>query len=293
MTDRYLIINADDYGMCHAANEAVEDLFNNGFITSTTLMTPCPWAEDALHRAENNKRMNVGLHLTMNSEWQFYRWGPVSRTTVPSLLDDGGYLYRTVAPLLQQAEAKDVTTEISAQLDWMLSRGYRPTHIDNHMGSLYGLEGQSFLAEVFALCAPHGFAFRLPRSAATFGKVPPQLEAMLSQLARQADSLGIGILDNLLDFGRSLQPSDTYETVKERYLSIVRGIGPGINELYVHPALESDELKAICPAWQMRVWEHRLMRDEDVGNVIEQEGIRLTTWKAAPFQQRARECAAQ
>lgn len=291
MTERCLIINADDYGMCHAANEAVEDLFNNGFITSATLMTPCPWAEDALSRAVSNKRINVGLHLTLNSEWQSYRWGPVSRTPVPSLLDGGEYLFRAVAPLLRQARAEDVRAEIAAQLDWMVSRGFRPTHVDNHMGSLYGLEGQSFLAEVFALCAPHGFAFRLPRSAATFGPVPPQLEAALPEIARQADNLGIGILDSLLDFGRPLLASDTYETVKDRYLCIIRGIGTGINELYVQPALACSELKAICPAWQMRVWEHRLMRDPDVGRTIEREGIKLTTWKEAPFRQRARECS--
>jgi chitin disaccharide deacetylase len=175
----------------------------------------------------------------------------------------------------------------------MASRGYRPTHLDNHMGSLYGLEGQSFLGEVFALCAPNGFAFRLPRSTDTFGPVPKELEATLSQVCAQADKLGIGILDNLLDFGRPLERSDTYETVKERYLGIIRGIRPGINELYAHPALESEELKAACPAWQMRVWEHRLMRDDDVGRAIDREGIRLTTWKEAPFAMRAKECLAQ
>ena len=291
MTERYLIINADDYGMCQSANEAVEDLFNNGYITSTTLMTPCPWAEDGLRRAEENKKMNVGLHLTFNSEWQYYRWGPVSRKPVPSLLDDGGYLFRAMAPLLLQATAEDVRTELAAQLDWMMSRGYRPTHLDNHMGSLYGLEGQSFLAEVFALCAPHGFAFRLPRSAETFGRVPPQIEETLSMVAHQADSLGIGILDNLLDFGRPLTADDTYDTVKAHYLDIIRGIRVGINELYVHPALESNELKGACPAWQMRVWEHRLMRDDDVGKTIDSEGIELTTWKEAPFMQRAQECS--
>lgn len=291
MTERYLIINADDYGMCQSGNAAVEDLFNNGYITSTTLMTPCPWAEDGLRRAKENKRMNVGLHLTTNSEWEFYRWGPVSRTPVPSLLDDGGYLFRAVAPLLAQATAEDIRTEIEAQLNWMAARGYRPTHLDNHMGSLYGLEGRSFLGEVFALCAPNGFSFRLPRSAETFGKVPPAVEATLSQVSAQADKLGIGILDNLLDFGRPLMPSDTYETVKERYLGIIRGIRPGINELYAHPALESNELKAACPAWQMRVWEHRLMKDDDVGKTIDKEGIKLTTWKEAPFRQRAKECS--
>lgn len=282
--ERYLIINADDYGMCHSANAAVEDLFNNGFITSTTLMTPCPWAEDALRRAKNNKKMHVGLHLDLTSEWEFYRWGPVSRTPVPSLLDKRGYLPRECVELLKNATAEDVTTEINAQLDWMLSRDYRPTHVDNHMGSLYGLEGPSFLNEVFALCANNGFSFRLPRHSDSFGEdVPEELKNHLASIVSYAESLGIGLLDYLWNFGRGVTKADTYETVKERYLSIIRSMPEGVNELYVHPALESEELKAVYPGWQMRVWEHRLMRDDDLIKTIESEGIRLTTWIDAPL----------
>ena len=289
MTERYLIINADDYGMCHAANEAVEDLFNNGLITSATLMTPCPWAEDALRRAERNERMHVGLHLTLNAEYQTYRWGPVSRKPVPSLLDEWGYLFQSVPPLLAEAEPEDIRTEIAAQLDWMLARGYRPTHMDNHMGSLYGLMGPGFLPDVFALCAKHGLPFRMPRSPVTFGRLPPDIQAILARACAEADRLGVGILDSLLDFGRPLTPSDTYETVKARYIEVIRGIGPGINELFLHPALDTAELRAICPAWQMRVWEHRVMLDDEVGRVIEKEGIKLTTWTEAPFGKRALE----
>jgi chitin disaccharide deacetylase len=291
MTERYLIINADDYGMCHASNAAVEDLFDNGYITSTTLMAACPWAEEALQRAKRNPRMNVGLHLTLNSEWELYRWGPVSRTPVPSLLDGGGYFHRTVEPLLAQATADDVKTELQAQLDWMTSRGYTPTHMDNHMGSLYGLNGRSFLKEAFELCARHGFPFRLPRSPEGFGPVPPEVKETLPKVCAEADRLSIGIVDNLLSLHRRLTPKDSYETVKERYLGLIRGICPGISELYLHPALECAELRAICPAWQMRVWEHRLMKDDDVGRTIDNEGIKLTTWKDAPFQQRAIECS--
>lgn len=292
MNERCLIINADDYGMCHSANAAVEDLFNNGFITSATLMTPCPWAEDALLRAQGNARMRVGLHLTLNAEYPVYRWGPVSRAPVPTLTDERGYFPQSVPPLLLKAKREDVRAEIAAQLDWMSSRGFRPTHLDNHMGSLYGLMGPSYMDEVFALCAAHGFAFRLPRSPETFGHVPPALAVALSGLCAEADRLGIGVLDDLLDFGRPLESADTYETVKARYLDVIRNVRPGISELFMHPALDTAELRAICPAWQMRVWEHRFLCDGELGKTIEREGIRLTTWTDAPFRQRAKECSA-
>lgn len=282
--ERYLIINADDYGSSLSSNLAVEHLFNEGFITSATLMTPCPWAEDALHRAKNNKKMRVGLHLTLNSEWEFYRWGPVCKTKlVTSLLDEDGYFYRDVPSLLQVAKTDEIEIEIQAQLDFMLKRGYRPTHIDNHMGSLYGLQGPSYLKEVFSLCSQYGFNFRLPRSTETFGPIPEQLKNSLAEIAETADALGIGILDNLCSHPFALTSNDTYETVRDYYLDLIRNAPPGITEIFIHPAKESEELKAICPDWQKRVWEYRLMLDDIVIKTIESEGIKLVGWTDAPF----------
>lgn len=282
--ERYLIINADDYGVCLSSNQAVEHLFNEGFITSTTLMTPCPWAEEALHRAKNNKKMRVGLHLTLNAEWNLYKWGPVCRTQlVNSLLDEDGYFYNDVPELLKAAQANDVTTEIEAQLNFMVKRGYRPTHVDNHMGSVYGLQGQSFLPEVFALCAKHGFNFRLPRSTEFLGQVPEELSNVFAQVAKTAEGLGIGILDNLCSHPYALTANDSYETVRDYYLYLIRSIHPGITEMFLHPAKETEELKTVCRDWQKRVWEYRLMLDDIVIKTIEAEGIKLVGWTDAPF----------
>ncbi len=281
---RYLILNADDYGMSQSTNEAVEDLFENGFITSTTLMTPCPWAEDGVARAKRNARMRVGLHTTLTSEWAGYRWGPVSREPVASLPDSAGYLPRTVKELVEKAEPKDVQTELTAQMRFMAERGLPPTHLDNHMGSVYGLVGPNYLETIFSLCAPGKLGFRMPRTLEGFGPVPPELAAQVGTLIAAADSLGIGLLDRLLDFGRPLTPSDTYETIRARYIQVAtEGCVSGVNELYMHPALETPELKAICPAWQMRVWEHRVLKDPAFRDALNAAGIVLTTWTDAPF----------
>lgn len=284
MTERYLIINADDYGMCFSVNEAVEHLFNEGFITSATLMTPCPWAEDAISRAKRNKKMRVGLHLTFNSEWKLYKWGPVCRTkVVSSLLDNNGYFYNNVAYLLKTAQPDDVIAEMEAQLHFMVKRGYRPTHVDNHMGSLYGLAGRSFLQEVFAFCAKNQFNFRLPRSTEAFGPVPETLEQQLPEMVEMANRIGIGILDHLCSHTVALTPSDSYETFRDYYLNLIRNARPGITEIYLHPAKETEELKAITSNWQRRVWEYRLMLDDMVMKTIESEGIKLVGWTDAPF----------
>lgn len=282
--ERYLIINADDFGSSLAANAAIEHLFNDGFITSTTLMTPCPWAEDALHRAKQNPKMRVGLHLTLNAEWPLYKWGPVCKTKlVPSLLAADGYFYHDVASLLKKAKAEDVVSEIEAQLEFCLKRNYRPTHVDNHMGSLYGLEGHSFLPETFAFCAKHGFNFRLPRSTETFGPVPNELTESFGGIIAAAEAMGIGLLDNLCSHPFALTKNDSYETVKAYYLNLIRNARAGLTEMYLHPAKESDELKGMAHDWQKRVWEYQLMLDEGVMKTIESEGVKLVGWTDAPF----------
>lgn len=281
---RYLILNADDYGMSQSTNEAVEDLFDNGFVTSTTLMTPCPWAEDAVARAKKNPRMRVGLHTTLNSEWAGYRWGPVSREGVGSLVDGAGYFPHSVRELLAKADPAQVATELGAQMHFMCSRGLPPTHVDNHMGSVYGLEGPGFMEAVFALCAKDRLAFRMPRSLADFGLAAPSLEAQMGGLVAAADSLGIGLLDRLLHFGRKPGPQENYDSVLRRYIEVAtKGCVPGVNEMYMHPALETAELKAICGAWQMRVWEHRVLRDPAFRDAIGEAGIVLAGWKDVPF----------
>jgi predicted glycoside hydrolase/deacetylase ChbG (UPF0249 family) len=282
--ERYLIINADDYGMCLSANQAVEHLFNEGFITSTTLMTPCPWAEDAINRAKNNKKMRVGLHTTFNSEWALYKWGPLCRAKpVNSLLDKDGYFYSDVAPLLQTAQPGDIVAEMEAQYEFMEKRGCKPTHVDNHMGSVYGLVGRSFLDEVFTFCAKHGLNFRLPRCTETLGQLPEWLKSALEGYAATADQMGIGIIDHLCSHPFALTSNDTYETVRDYYLGLIRNARPGITEVYLHPAKETEELKAICHDWQKRVWEYRIMLDDMVIKTIEAEGIKLVGWTDAPF----------
>lgn len=278
MSERFLILNADDFGMSHSTNEAIEDLFLNGFITSTSLMTPCPWAEDAASRVLKYPQINVGLHLTLNSEWNRYRWGPVSRKFLPTLVDDSGYFFSNVPKLLIEAKADEVLLEFNTQLEWMLKRGLKPTHIDNHMGSAYGLEGQSFLNEIFAICIEHKLPFRLPKNPEGFN-LTSNAKNNLEIAIRYAENMSIALIDNLLHFSRKLTNSDTYETVRDEYIKIIRNSPSGISELYVHPAMECKELKAICGSWQMRVWEHRLMKDTDFLKAIEEEGIKLTGWR--------------
>lgn len=280
--NKYLILNADDYGMSLSANEAIEELFEVGYVTSTTLMTPCPWAEDAMERAKRNPKMHVGLHTTLTAEWGPYRWGPVARGSVPSLLDIDGYFYRDCQSLLAACTIQDVETELNAQLDYMLHRGLAPTHIDNHMGSVYGLHGKPLFEQVFALCARGGFAFRLPRNMELSG-IPPTVSAMLNQVIQAADAMGIGTLDHLCTNSTSFNEADGYGALKKSYLDIIAHLREGVSEIYMHPALDSRELRRMTSRWYMRVWEYQLLKDPDLKAAIDQAGATLTTWIEAPL----------
>ena len=132
---RLLIINADDFGMCHAVNEAIFHALQNGVLRTTTLMAPCAWALQATHFLVDHPDIPFGVHLTAISEWSHYRWGPLtSRDKVPSLIDQAGYFHRFEAmpALLAQVRLDQLELEWRAQIEAVLAAGLTPTHLDWH-----------------------------------------------------------------------------------------------------------------------------------------------------------------
>src|SRR5690606_21751979 len=87
---RAIILNADDFGMCRAANEAITDLLHKGHLDSATVMVPCGWAPHALAFAAAHPTLSVGVHLVLTSEWTRYRWRPLTGTGT-SLVDEVGF----------------------------------------------------------------------------------------------------------------------------------------------------------------------------------------------------------
>lgn len=277
--ERYLIINADDFGVCHAANEAVEELFDRGIITSTTLMTPCPWAEDALQRVKKNDKIKVGLHLTTTAEYEYYRWKPLCADTT-TLTDRQGYFYRTAQESLAHASREDMCREILAQYAWMTDRGVQPDHIDSHMGTVYGIFGKAHLEPVFELCGAHHLPFRLPRLPETFfGALPQHIRQQLLGVLEWADQCGIKLPQGLYTYDDDVTEQDTYEGFKESYLKMIASCPEGVSELFLHPCIETEEIKAMNKYYKKRVWEYRLMLDEEVRDFISAQKIKLISYE--------------
>ena len=90
-TDKLLIVNGDDVGMCHAANMATIESLEKGQMRSATIMVPCPWFPEIAAYAKGHPEKDFGIHLCHTSEWGKYRWGPVApREQVPGLVDPNG-----------------------------------------------------------------------------------------------------------------------------------------------------------------------------------------------------------
>lgn len=287
---RYLIINADDFGMCRSANLAVIDLFKKGGITSATIMAPCPWAKEAAVWAAANPEYAVGLHLTTTSEWGNYRWAPIA-DNVPSLKDEEGFMWHESDQFETHASLEDVRKEINAQYDRLHQFGFNPSHFDNHMGSLYGVATGRFelLSLTIEECAKHGgMPFRFPSKFTDeqFSNemldinVPKEVVmGLIEPMIKGAAQAGVAILDYLMPGDWNGPQSESYENFREYIFEKYRAFPDGIIETYIHPVIESDEIKGICGSWQRRNWEYKLFSDPKTLEFIKSQNIELINYR--------------
>ncbi|NLW51470.1 MAG: ChbG/HpnK family deacetylase [Candidatus Brocadiaceae bacterium] len=156
-----LVINSDDFGMCHSANEGILRGFREGILTQASLMVPCPWAEEAMAMARQNG-LPVGVHLTVTCEWDNYRWRPL--THAPSLVKDDGTFPRSVEEVEQKADPAELEAEYVAQIELVRARGIEPCHVDMHMRPVdlevtarlirrYGVRCRSNMGPAYEDCA--------------------------------------------------------------------------------------------------------------------------------------------
>lgn len=281
---RAIILNADDFGMCHAANVAIAELLDAGHIDSATIMVPCSWSPEALAFAAARTDLDVGVHLVLTSEWTRYRWRPL--TPGATLVDDDGCFPTDVVSVETRAATDEVAAEIEAQVRTALATGADITHIDNHMGSVYGLlTGRDFLAQVFELAARHGLPFRLPRRMDGV-EADAALHAKLEQASAAADALGIEIIDRLWSHpfelaGEGTDAEESYEQVRDGFLALLRAVPVGVTEVYLHPMVDGEELRAAVDfASPKRDYERRLLADPVVAQVIADEGLVRIGWRA-------------
>jgi len=285
-TDRVAIVHADDIGMCHAANEGAFEALANGPATCGSIMVPCPWFREAADHARAHPELDLGVHLTLNCEWDHYRWGPLAgRSAVPSLLDDQGFLPRTTLEVAQRARPEEVAIELRAQVERALEAGVDVTHLDSHMGTcffpqfveVYGGLAREFDLPIFA--AQPDLEALEKRGMGGLAKV---LEPLLAQM--RAD--GVPILDGFdaesLDFAHG--EGEPHNRAR------LAGLSSGIHYLICHPARGGEELDAVCPEHaHQRDFERSFYGGNAGRKALEDEGIRTLGMRALRDLMRSRE----
>lgn len=281
---KYLIVNADDYGMCNAANEAVEELFLGGWLKSSTIMMPCPGAEHAVEFSKAHPEYAIGIHTTLTSEWGKYRWKPL--TSGKTLLDEEGFMWHESDMVEKNASYEDIEKEVRAQIDLAHRMGMKPSHVDNHMGSLYGhYTGRLGLSKLaLKICGSYGYAYRLytkhDKRICPNGTPYPLYAAVTILSKHWGKKYNVIIPDYLLfpDWNDDMRVS--YEVYRDTILKIWTDIPEdGVTETFVHPSVESDELKGITGRWLDRVWEYQLMKDPYVHQYLKDHDVELISYR--------------
>jgi hypothetical protein len=274
-SQRVVILHADDIGMCYEANQAAQQALTRGQYRSAAIMMPCPWASEMAAWCVAHPEYDVGLHLTLTSEWKYYRWGPVSpRDQVKGLVDPLGYLFHDVLSVATSAKPEEVATEIRAQLARARKLGMQPSHVDTHMGTVYARPDYTaaYLRMATAERIPAMVIEMTPRTIDKFKKQGyPISEASLQALAGYT-------LPKLDDF-HAVVEGKTYEEKRAKFLEQLRLFQPGLNEIIYHPSVETETLKKITGSWQQRVWENRLFTDPVVQRFIRENNFAVTDWK--------------
>jgi predicted glycoside hydrolase/deacetylase ChbG (UPF0249 family) len=273
---KIILMHCDDAGMCEEANIAVQHYFETGDIQSAAVMVPCPYAEEMIGWAKKKESPDLGVHLTLTSEWKTWRWGPVADSSkVPGLVDPEGKMWHDVPDVLMHATAAEVETEVRAQIDKVLGMGFKPTHIDTHMGTLYG--SIEYL-KVFLRLAQE---YNLPANAIDVSDTViaenfrKEGYPITSEVVEFLDQYTLPKLDNF----SSVPNGKSYEEKRDNFFALVSSLKPGLTEIIFHPSVETDNLKTITNSWQQRVWEAELFSDPVVKKFFKDNGIILTTWR--------------
>ena len=255
---RLVIINADGLGLSHAANAGTFEALRDGLATSASIMVPAPWAREA---ASQYRGEDIGVHLTLNAEYDRYRWGPI--THAPSLLDGDGGFPRTVDDLWDHADLDESRRELRAQVERAILWGFDVTHLDSHLGAL------QLRPEFFDIYLDLAVEFALPIRLSDASTE----RAIGFPFRNLAASEGVVFPDHFVP----LASIGSRQAIEQA----IEDLQPGVTELHVHPALDTPEQRAFDPAWSHRVDDHHLVCfDTHLPDVLARAGVERIGYRA-------------
>lgn len=241
-----LIIQGDDFGMCHAVNQGILTAFVDGVLTQSSVMAACPWVDEALALVGEHS-IPIGLHQTLTCDWENLRWGPISGGA--SLVDPDGKFHSTVAGAAVKVDPAEAEIELRNQAERVARAGRQLSYLDVHMGMV---------------CLP-------------------AYQAVSDQLGLPFLYPG---LTSSLSFASVRSLSDKPASEKKPWLiGWLEGRSPGVHLLVTHPGVPGAELGSLTSpgspvypwAEEYRASDLETLTDPEVRRTIEQLGIELVS----------------
>jgi len=276
--DRVIILHADDLGMCHAVNAAFMDIAAVAPVASGSVMIPCPWVSELAAFAKAQPKVDIGVHITLTSEWRGYRWRPLSaHTSRGTLLDAQGYLWADVDSLHAHMDPAEAIAEMRAQVEYALNLGFDITHIDTHMGAV----AHPGLVQAYVeLGLTYGIPVMIPRpteeNIRRYDISPQTMSAIKKLLDQFGQDSPMPIIDRVTDLYDA--PGATR---REQYQNLIESLPPGLTHLLYHPACPFPEIKAITATdrWTSRVADWEVFTDPAFWDWLARSGVHLIGYR--------------
>ncbi len=275
--DRVAIIHTDDIGMCQASVDAFAEMVDFGLISSGAVMVPCPWFLEAAKYGAAHPDADMGAHMTLTSEWETYRWGPVStRDPETGLLDEEGFFHKTSEAVWEHADPEAAINELEMQISRALQAGMTLTHIDTHMGTV---AYPALIPGYIQLAIKYGVPAMIPRLSAeeliAQQNVDEDTAAMVLGMVNTLEEMGIPLIDSLSGL-ELVDATDRFEQAKQA----LRSLKPGVTHFIIHPSKDTPELRHITTSWDCRVADYETFMSEATREFIRNEGIQVIGYRA-------------
>jgi len=263
---KLLILHADDIGVAHSENIATFDALAKGPVNSGSIMMPTPWVTEVAEYAKSHPNADLGLHLTMNAEWNTYRWGGVApHDKTPSLHDADGTLPRSTDTVAKRARLDEVETELRAQIDRAYAIGIKPTHVDSHMYALYGTPG------LFRTYTRVARSYKLP-FLAVFDSPTAAIRAELMPNDIVPDKVIMRL------------EKGTPAEWRKYYLDAIRDMKPGLTVILVHLGYDDAELRAVTTGWDSwgadwRQRDYDFITSPEFKQELKDNNVVMVTWR--------------
>lgn len=239
-------------------------------------MVPCAWFPSVAQYARENPRADIGVHLTLTSEWPLYRWGPVStRDPLSGLMDEQGFFPRGTRQVQEAADAQAAKIEMTAQVERAKAFGIDITHIDTHMGAVAHPKFSQTYMELAMNHAIPGMMPRMDEAVLIKHGMDAESAAATVRMLQGLEANGVPLVDAEIGL-----PLDKPVGRVEQARALFSALPQGVTHFLCHPCVDTPELRAVTPDWQGRVADYEFFMREETRTMIREMGIQTIGYRA-------------